>query len=124
MRTMSLVWANVNLPAVEFSRVCSNLMNNAIEALDDTSSILVSVEMAGPKDHIVISDTGAGMTPDVLQQVRSGAFTSGKPRGNGIGIARARQALASIGAQLDIASSRGSGTVVTLTFDKVATAHD
>jgi len=96
------------------SGIVFNLVKNAIEACEDGDSILVSASL-DPDDTFVlrVADTGEGMTPEVLARCRQLFFTS-KQQGSGIGLALCQQIAESSGGSLDIKSTLGDGTVVTL----------
>lgn len=96
------------------SGVVFNLVKNAIEACDDGDDIVVRASLeADDTFELCVSDTGSGMTADVLERCRALFFTS-KQRGSGIGLALCQQIAESSGGRLDIESSAGGGTKVTL----------
>jgi signal transduction histidine kinase len=77
--------------ASEFKRVISNLLNNAVEALEQISNgtidIILTVQTG--KIYLTIRDNGCGMSSDFLQQIVAGAVISQKENGNGLGLSYA-----------------------------------
>src|SRR5690606_27093116 len=76
----------VFVPRAELERVILNLVTNAREAMPKGGTVTLAVH-DGPADGelmIEVSDTGMGMTPDVLAMVRRPFFTT-KKDGTGLG---------------------------------------
>lgn len=99
---------------VEFKRVLSNLINNAIEALKDRSPIRVYVSTKGRQVEIRIMDSGRGIPPEILPKLMQQGASYGKKGGNGIGLFHARETLERWGGELEIASKLGVGTELRL----------
>jgi PAS domain S-box-containing protein len=93
--------------------VLFNLINNSIAATRGRGTVDVDVVLRRGELVVAVSDTGVGMTPEVLARCTDLFFTT-KPRGSGIGLALAKQALESVGGALQIDSTPGRGTTVTL----------
>jgi two-component system sporulation sensor kinase A len=70
--------------------------------------------------RLEIADTGTGIPPEVLARVWE-PFFSTKADGNGLGLSICRSILRELGGALDIASSPGAGTTVTLTVPVLET---
>ncbi len=99
---------------VEFRRMLSNLINNAVEALGDKGA--VDVRLAHEDNTIVltISDDGKGIPPDILAKLGRKGETHGKAGGSGLGLFHARATAESWGGSLTITSALGKGTIVTI----------
>ncbi|MCU0523796.1 MAG: ATP-binding protein [Elainella sp. Prado103] len=69
----------------ELTQVWTNLIHNALQAMEYQGSLTITVEQI--KQHIVvkISDTGCGIPPDIQSQVFKPFFTT-KPIGEGSGL--------------------------------------
>jgi signal transduction histidine kinase len=106
--------AEANLEPVEFQRIISNLMNNAIESLEKGGT--VTVYLSGSLDHIMlkVADNGKGIPADILAKLGQKGETHGKPGGTGLGLYHARTAIESWGGGLSIHSELGKGTTVTI----------
>ncbi|MBU6153121.1 MAG: sensor histidine kinase [Bdellovibrionales bacterium] len=102
-----------------FSRVISNLLNNAIEASAPKSGILVSVRLAEDQSLILsVMDQGRGIPEEDLDQVGVRGFSRGKPGGSGLGLSSARDFLAELGARLEVNSILDVGTTVSMLFPR------
>jgi signal transduction histidine kinase len=111
----------VFVPRAELERVILNLVTNAREAMPGGGTVTLAVH-DGPGDGelmIEVSDTGTGMTPDVLAMVRRPFFTT-KKDGTGLGLAMADQVLARAGGMLQIDSVTGEGTTVRCVLPRIA----
>src|SRR3989449_540735 len=91
-----------------------NLVKNAIDATD-RGSVQVRLEERPGSYAIVISDTGIGMSPDVLARVFDPTYTT-KPRGEGLGLGLplAKHIVAGHGGTLEATSEPGAGSTFTV----------
>jgi signal transduction histidine kinase len=71
--------------AGELNQVWTNLIDNAIDAMDGAGTLLLATRAAG--DHVVIEigDTGPGMPPEVAARAFDPFFTT-KDASNGAGL--------------------------------------
>jgi signal transduction histidine kinase len=81
----------VEMYAAEINQVWTNLIDNAIDAMEGEGTLRLATSVDG--DHVVveIGDTGPGIDPDVLQRVFEPFFTTkdvGKGTGLGLDISR------------------------------------
>jgi len=77
--------------AAELNQVWTNLIDNAVDAMDGTGTLRVATRVEG--DHVVveIGDTGPGMPPEVAARAFDAFYTTkdvGKGTGLGLDIAR------------------------------------
>lgn len=100
---------------VEFKRLVSNLVNNAVEAFGESSGA-VSVDLSSRDGHAIVSvqDNGKGIPPEVLARLGQRGETHGKAGGSGLGLHHARTSAESWGGRLELASEVGKGTTATL----------
>lgn len=108
---------------VEFQRVISNLMNNAIEALENRGRVIVTVDTRGKKAMIQIQDNGRGIPPQILAKLGELGLSHGKDgaeSGSGLGVHHAFQFAKKFGGELKFDSQSGQGTTVTLLLPLVA----
>ncbi len=111
------LWVEVD-PA-QLSQVVLNLLTNAAEAIgDQNGTVTLSAEyLTAPRIdggdaawvHIVVEDTGAGMSADVLARIFDPFFTT-KMMGRGLGLSAVRGIVNSLGGRLDVQSAPGKGT--------------
>ncbi len=104
-----------------FRRMLSNLIDNAVEAIEASGQVqVVAAQDRGGLVAIEVRDTGRGIRPEVLPPLMEKGQTHGKPGGSGLGLYAAKQALAAWGGNLRIASEWGHGTTVTATLPLAA----
>lgn len=93
-----------------------NLINNAIEAVDEEIGVLeINLKLQDSELKVEIADNGCGISEDVMQQIFEPYFT-GKKSGMGIGLATALSIVHSHGGRIDVQSEEGAGTTFTLSF--------
>lgn len=104
----------VNAPEKVLDMIFTNLLRNACQHTEE-GEICISIQ-----DHtVLISDTGAGMSDEVLQHATepffrgSGAFGAG---GYGLGLSIVHRLCQRFGWQINFASHKGQGTVARLQF--------
>ncbi|MBL8611668.1 MAG: PAS domain-containing protein [Myxococcales bacterium] len=96
------------------SGVVFNLVKNAIEACSEGDTITVSAGLEqGDSFALRVHDTGVGMTDEVRRRCCDLFFTS-KEKGSGIGLALCQQIADTSGGRLDIESTPGVGTTITM----------
>jgi signal transduction histidine kinase len=106
----------VGLSQSDLSRVLSNLIDNAIEATPGDVTISISSSLEGSRLRMTISDTGKGMSAEVIGKIGRPGATFGKAGGTGLGVYSVRRILESVGGELKYDSVEGKGTEVTIYF--------
>lgn len=107
----------VNVNADELSRALSNLMNNAVEAIEQSGTVsLTLTKMSDQWLLFSVTDTGKGMLPEQLEKVLKNSVSIGKKNGSGIGLSSAIQSIESWGGTFSIKSELGKGTQVEFTL--------
>lgn len=100
---------------VEFKRLLSNLVNNAVEAFGDgPGAVRVNLSAREGRAHVSVQDNGKGISPEVLANLGRRGGTHGKAGGSGLGLHHARTFAESWGGSLEIASEADKGTKATL----------
>ncbi len=79
-----------NLPLVpcisdEINQVWSNIIQNAIHAMNNNGKLLIKTGIEGQYARISVSDDGCGMTEDVRKRIFEPFYTT-KPQGEGSGL--------------------------------------
>lgn len=108
--------ACVPISSTDMGRILSNLVNNSIEALKQSQSGLITIEVKQVSGDILVSinDNGSGMTPDTLHKLRTIGGSYGKKDGVGIGLQHVKAILAQIHGNIRIDSHFQRGTKVVL----------
>jgi signal transduction histidine kinase len=102
----------------------TNILKNAYESLADRDGLMprgqitVNAQSRGDEVVITVADTGAGLEPRDLADLREfvPGRTSRKNRGTGYGLPIARRYVAAHGGALTIDSDLNHGTTVTVTL--------
>ena len=101
-------------------RVLINLLDNAMYACEKAGAIHISTKACSPAPKpegvlIEISDTGAGIAPELLPKIFD-LFVTTKPpgRGTGLGLVICQEIVRAHGGTIAVESSVGRGTLVTI----------
>ncbi|MGI9287403.1 MAG: sensor histidine kinase [Pseudomonadales bacterium] len=86
-----------------------NLINNAVQAVEEGACISVKVTSTDAVVKLCISDRGPGFGPEVKQALQR-PFFSTKPQGTGLGLAVVRSVVEAHHGSFDIDSELGKGT--------------
>lgn len=112
---VSLLFANPS----RIHQVILNLATNARDAMGSSGGVLViSVGQTDKQTvKLSVSDTGTGITPDLLGRVFEPYFTTKMSTGGtGLGLATVRAIVTSLGGTITIQSEVGKGTTVDVLF--------
>lgn len=93
-----------------FRQVLTNLIRNAMEAIEDSGEVTLSTRHEADKDMVVIdvTDTGPGI-PSYLNDRIFDAFFTTKEQGTGLGLAICQRIVHEFGGHLRM-TSKGYGT--------------
>jgi signal transduction histidine kinase len=98
---------------LQIRQVFLNLLDNAIEALAETSTgprqVVIRSATAGGGVVAEVSDTGSGIAADQLERIFDAFYTT-KTYGTGIGLPLCRSIIEGHGGQLWVTSTVGQGT--------------
>jgi PAS domain S-box-containing protein len=103
-----------------FKRMLSNLINNAVDALDGKKgNVTLSLDSNPDYVQIRVSDNGRGMPQAVIDKISNNiSITDGKENGYGIGFTQIHKTLEHSNGTLSIDSQANIGTTIVLTFPK------
>lgn len=107
----------------ELGRACSNLLNNAIEAVKTSGTVVLALRSAINHVAIIVSDNGFGIPDEVLARLGKSEISAGKEKtesGSGIGVLHAARAVEQMGGKLSIQSKPGMGTIITITLPRTS----
>ena len=93
----------------------TNLLENAVQALDAGGTIHFDASLDGPLARFAVSDNGRGIEPALQSRLFEPFFTT-RHDGTGLGLAIARGVARAHGGDIRIDSEPGRGTTFTLTL--------
>lgn len=115
------IWADVDAMATR--RILDNLISNSLKYSPPGGEVTVSATQTGETVALCVSDTGSGMDADDLARITEpfaqGQNAKGKA-GLGLGLALVRRLAELQGGKMQISSTLGQGTVVTITLPATA----
>jgi putative PEP-CTERM system histidine kinase len=100
----------------QFRSILSHLINNAREAGQPSSEVVLASHRTGRQITIDIVDTGPGMDEKFIREEFLRPFRSTKSSGMGIGGYQIREMLRLAGGELEVISAKGVGTVMRCTL--------
>ncbi len=132
--TLSKVALNLELePALQpmlgdasaLSHAIMNLCVNAVDAMVEGGTLTLRTRNAGPGEiELHVSDTGAGMSKEVLERALDPFFTTkAQGKGTGLGLSMVHGTVKAHAGQLEILSELGAGTTVRLRFPACTAAE-
>jgi two-component system, cell cycle sensor histidine kinase and response regulator CckA len=118
----------------QLEQILMNLVVNARDAMSGGGRVCISTSNAelpadpkagapfnagGPCVILSVSDTGAGMTPDILQRIFDPFFTTKAPGyGTGLGLSTVYGIVKQSGGEIHVDSELGAGSTITLYFPR------
>jgi signal transduction histidine kinase len=96
-------------------RVFINLLKNAFDAMPNGGKITVTSRQVNDNLEIAFSDTGAGISEEVLPKLFTPLFTT-KAQGMGFGLAICKRIIEAHRGTIRVETARGQGTTFTLTL--------
>ncbi|GJQ58597.1 MAG: PAS domain-containing sensor histidine kinase [Candidatus Scalindua sp. AMX11] len=101
---------------VELREVLVNIINNALDAMPAGGTISFRTRRDGDMVWVNISDTGTGMTREVLKMIFDPFFTTRMPEGTGLGMSVAYGTIKRHGGKIEVKSELGKGSTITLSL--------
>jgi signal transduction histidine kinase len=114
---------------MKLARVLSNLIGNAVK-FTDRGQVGVHYEGNGTGPvHLIVSDTGPGISPDDLPRIFDEFFQIMNPerdreKGTGLGLAICRRLLDGLGCKVRVESLIGKGTTFTISIPRELIVDD
>ena len=99
-----------------------NLVKNGMEAVSQGGSLTLTTACMGDTVEIAITDSGAGISPEVGRRLFEQFFTT-KPQGTGLGLSISRQIVEEHGGKIRWHSAPGAGATFTMTVPVQKAAH-
>ncbi len=106
---------------IRLEQVLINLLQNALEAIDDKADATITIGLSRMTDDEVdlsVSDTGPGL-PDHVRDNLFIPFTTSKEGGLGLGLVIARDIVTEYGGRLSVETSK-NGTTFTITLKRAS----
>jgi signal transduction histidine kinase len=98
--------------------VLTNLIINGLQAIDGEGgslTIRLSMDPAGQRARVEVTDTGRGIAPEDISKVFE-PYYSTKETGTGLGLAIVKKAIDDHGGTITVTSKQGSGTTFEITL--------
>jgi two-component system, cell cycle sensor histidine kinase and response regulator CckA len=105
---------------VQLEQVLFNLCANARDAMPGGGRLTIRTELRQGTAVLIVSDTGVGMDPQILEHAFEPFFTTKGQGGTGLGLATVHGIVSQVGGRIEVASRVGSGT----TFTVLLPLHD
>lgn len=101
----------INVDRFRFVRVFQNLVNNSIDAIENSGGSQVEIAAEADTDGIrfTITDDGPGIPEQIINTIFEPGFTHGKARGTGLGLAIVQRMVAFHGGQISYQAAPGGG---------------
>jgi signal transduction histidine kinase len=99
----------------ELRRAFINVIRNSVQAMGSEGTIGVATVMSGGRVTATLTDTGPGITEEVMPKLFTPNFST-KTDGMGLGLAMVKRMLDDIGGSIGIRSEQGKGVAVTITL--------
>ena len=90
------------------TRILTNLVNNAIQAMPNGGELAIKASKHGKKAIIAVEDTGSGIPEEVQTKLFTPLFTT-KSKGQGLGLAVVKRLTEGLGGSIDFSSEEGKG---------------
>ena len=108
---------SVDLDPVRMKQVVSNLVENAIRAMPDDGSIVLSARTDATTLVVEVSDDGPGIAPELRATLFDRFTKSAGSRGSGLGLAIARAIVTAHGGTIDASPGQGGrGTTLRISL--------
>ncbi|WP_303924201.1 ATP-binding protein [Draconibacterium sediminis] len=111
-----------NIPLIncypdELVQVWTNLISNAIQAMDNTGQLTITIRNLQERIQVSIADTGCGIPEEIHEKIFEPFFTTKKAgEGTGIGLELVLKIIEKHQGNLEFESKVGEGTTFTITL--------
>jgi len=106
---------SVGLDEQRFRQAFFNIVNNAIEAMNEGGRLKISTSADTDWVKLEIEDNGCGITEEDKRRLFDMFFTT-KARGSGLGLSISKRIVEDHGGNIEVVSEEGKGTKFTLRF--------
>ena len=103
------------VPQEAVAQAIRNLIHNGLDASGDGGRVQVEPRIVSGRLQISVSDSGDGMTTEVMDRAGDPFFTTKEPgRGIGLGLFLTRNVISQLGGEINFRSKPGQGTRATV----------
>ncbi len=115
VRIVKRVKDNLTIEAdiAKIKQVFSRIIKNAVDAMPNGGTLTIATEQSDNSLVTSFSDSGTGITPDVLARLFT-PFSTTKAQGMGFGLAICKQLVDAHNGKIKVESMLGKGTTVTV----------
>ena len=106
--------ANVRANPAEIREVLTNLIFNAVDAMQRSGTITLSTGVVGERAFVAVRDEGIGMDAETQRRMFEPFFTTKGARGCGFGLATCWSISRRLGGEITVSSAPGAGSTLTL----------
>jgi len=99
----------------QIEQVFDNIITNSIHAISNKGTITIKTSINGDTAEIVFTDSGTGIAENDLSKIFE-PFYSGRKKGTGLGLSIVRKIVLAHNGNINIESTLGKGTTVTITL--------
>lgn len=107
-----IAWVN----AQEIKSVVLNLVVNALDSMDEGGTLRIALEPHDGQADLRFSDTGCGMSPEVLENIFEPFYTRSRTgKGTGLGLSISHRIISSHGGEIEaVSAGPGQGSTFTV----------
>jgi len=121
-RNVAVLTALDDIPPVPvdpsgLSQAVLNLLNNALDAVeDDTGAITVSTDFDNQNRQVIVNvaDNGHGISEDQIDQIFNAFYSNKGQKGTGLGLAVTKKIVDELHGQIDVESRPDEGTTFSI----------
>jgi len=111
IRTLSPNLPEITADPAQLNQVLVNLVVNALQSISEAGRIKVETRFSNHSVYLIVEDTGAGMSKQVLEKIFVPFFTTKDVgQGTGLGLPVVHGIVAAHGGSIDVESKVGHGT--------------
>ncbi|MGG7619269.1 sensor histidine kinase [Bacillus coreaensis] len=112
---MNNAYKKINGESNSLKQVFYNVLQNALDAIEEKGKIMVNLEEGGEVLCIRIIDNGCGMPEERIKLIGE-PFYSTKEKGTGLGLMTSYNIIENHDGTISFESREGEGTTVTISF--------
>jgi len=98
----------------QIQQVLLNLLNNALDAVNDGGSIEIKISKKEGKMKIACKDNGIGISKEEIQKIFDPFYSSKREKGTGLGLFITYGIVQKLGGNIEVESLPGVGSVFTV----------